>query len=103
MLLALDPCGGNDSDTMFPLLYKQVPRQLAPELTVIFRHLNKGGNFTACWRLANVVTVPKESSSSDVGEYRSISITPLLPKVFEKIVAAKLSHYMKCSSLLAPS
>ena len=33
----------------------------------------------------------KESSSSDIVEYTRISITNLLPKVFENIVAGKLS------------
>ena len=36
--------------------------------------------------------MPKESPSSDVGDYIFISITSFLSKVFEKIVAEKLSH-----------
>ena len=51
-------------------------RELTPKLAVILRHLVKGNIFPACWRLANVVPVPKESPSSDVGDYRPISIIP---------------------------
>ena len=40
------------------LFYKQVARELAPKLTVIFRHLVKESSFPACWRLADVVPVP---------------------------------------------
>ena len=66
---------------MFPLFYKQVARELAPKLAVIFRHLIKGGSFPACWRFFDVVPVPKVLASSEVGDYRAIFITPVLSKV----------------------
>ena len=46
--------------------------------------------------------VPKGSSSSKVEDYRPISITPVLSKVFEKIVGEKLSHFLEDSSLFPP-
>ena len=54
---------------MFPLFYKQVARELVPKLAVIFKHLLKGGSFSACWRLAGVIPMAEESSSSDVRDY----------------------------------
>ena len=39
----------------------------------------------------------------DVGDYLPVSITPVLSKVFEKIVVVKLSHFLKDNSLLPPS
>ena len=53
--------------------------------------------------IADVVPVPKESSSYNVGDYRSISSTPRLSKAFEKNVARKLSHLLVSSSLLPSS
>ena len=51
--------------------------------------------------MADVFPVPKRSPSSAVGDYnRPISITPVLSKVFEKIVAGKLSHCLESNSLL---
>ena len=43
--LYLDPYGGNDTDGMFPLFYKQVAWELAPKLALIFRHRVRGGGF----------------------------------------------------------
>ena len=43
LILDLDPYNGNDPDEIFPLAYKQVARELALKLFVIFRHLVKGG------------------------------------------------------------
>ena len=79
----------------FPLFYKQVARELAFKLAVIPRYLVKGDSFPACWRLVVVAPVPKKSSSSDDGHYTPISITPLLSKIFEKIVFWKLSNFWK--------
>ena len=77
--------------------------KLAARSAVIFRHLVKGGCFPVCWRLADVVPVPKGSPSLNVGYYRPISITSVLSMVFENIVVEKLSHYLEANSLLPPS
>ena len=60
-------------------------RKLVPKLVVIFRHL--------VFRLADVDPVPKESSSSYVGDYRPISITSVLSNGFQKILAGNLSYF----------
>ena len=91
MLLGLDPYGRNDSNGIFPLFYKQLVRELA----VSFRNLVKGSSFPAYWRLTDVVPMPKKSSSWKVGDYRPISITPVLSKVFEKIVSGKLCPFLE--------
>ena len=46
---------------MIRLFYKHMARELAPELAAILRHLGKGGGvvFPACWRLPDVVPLPK--------------------------------------------
>ena len=54
-------------------------------------------------RLAEIVPMPRGSPFSDVGDYRPILITPLLSKVFEKIVIEKPSHILESNSLLPPS
>ena len=70
-------------------------RGLVPKLTAIFGHLVQWGedSFLAAWGLADVVPVAKGSPSSDIRDYRPISITLLLSKVFEKIVVGKLSRF----------
>ena len=47
LLLVQDLYDGNDPDRMFPLFYKQVVRELATKLAVIFRHLVKN-DFLTC-------------------------------------------------------
>ena len=83
--LDLDSYGGNDSDSMFPLFYKEVARQLASKLALIYRHLVSGVSFPTCWRLTDVVPVAKGSASSVVGDYSPISIILALSKVLKKL------------------
>ena len=75
-------------------------QELALKFAVIFRRLVKGCTFLACWRLADVVPVKKEFSSSDVEDYRPIAITIILSKVFEKFLAKKLDYFLESNSLL---
>ena len=93
LLLDLDPYGGNYPDGIFPLFYEHVTRELAPKFSVIFRHLLGS---RCCPRV-------KRISLLEIGDYRHISITPLLSKVFEKIVAGKLRYFLESNSLLPPS
>ena len=103
VLLELDPYVGNDSDRMFPLFYTQVAWELVPKLTIIFRHLVRGGRFPVCWRLDDVVPVAKGSVFSDIGDYRPPSITSVLSKVVEKIVVGKVTHFLENNSMLLSS
>ena len=72
----------------------------APLLSVVFRRLLRPGSFHACWRHANVTPIPKGPSSSSVSKYRKMSITPVLSKVFERLVAVRLGRFMEHSGVL---
>jgi len=95
----LDEHGGVDPVGVFPLFYKKVADILAPKLSRIFRGLLRSGSFPLCWRVANVTAIPKDGTSSDVSDYRPISITPILSKVYERLLSAKLSRYCESRGL----
>ena len=97
----LDTFGGCDPLGFLPIFYKKIAPALAPKLAVIFRILIRRGSFPDCWRTANVTPIPKGSSpSSDPGEYRPISITPVLSKVFERLIAKRLVRFLNRLNLL---
>ena len=80
---------------MFPLILQRTADVLAPRLSVVFRRLLRLGSFPACWRQANVTPNPKGPLSSSVANYRPISITPVLSKVFQRLVAVRLRRFME--------
>ena len=90
LLLDLDPYGGTDPLGMFPLFLKRTADVMAPHLSVVFQRLVCLGSFPACWRQANVTPIPKGPPSSSVANYRPISITSVMSKVFERLVSVRL-------------
>ena len=85
---------------MFPLFLERTADVLAPRLSVVFRRLVRLGSFPACWRQANVTPIPKGPPSSSVANYRPISITPVLSKVFERLVSVRRGRFMERSGVL---
>ena len=57
-------------------------------------------SFPACWRQANVTSIPKGPSASSVANYRPISITPVLSNLFERLVAVRLGRFMEHCGVL---
>ncbi len=100
LLLALDSHGGTDPLGMFPMFLKETAAVLAPKLSAVFRRLILTGSFPMCWRNANITAIPKGSPSSDASNYRPISITPLLSKIFEHVISGRLSRYLEHSHLI---
>ena len=66
----------------------------------MFRRLVRLGSFPSCWRQANVTSIPKGPPSSSVANYRPISITSVLSKVFERLVSVRLGRFMEHCDVL---
>ena len=95
LLSELDEYGGTDPNGLIPLLFKGLSCQLAPKLSVTFRILIRRGSFSECWCFGNVTSIPKElSPSPSSSDYRPISITPCLSKIFERLQVKRLSVYL---------
>ena len=82
LLLDLDIHGGFKPLGVFPLILKMVANIIAPKLSIIFYGLINLGSFQECWPSANVTAIPKGAPSPDRENYHSISITPILSKVY---------------------
>ena len=85
---------------LFPLFLERTADVLAPRLSVVFRRLVHLGSFPACRRQANVTHIPNDPRSSCVTNYRPISITSVLSKVFERLVSVRLERFMEHSGVL---
>ena len=85
---------------MFPLFLKRTADVMAPRLSVVFRRFVRLGSFPASWRQANAILIPKGPTSSSVANYRSIPITSILAKVFERLVSVRLGRFMERSGVL---
>ena len=98
--LYLDTYGGVDDLGAFPLFLKKVTDIIAPKLRIIFCRPIRLGSFLECWRSANVAAIPKDTPSSERENYLPISITPILSKVYGKLVFHKHSSFCEKYGLL---
>ena len=71
-----------------------------PRLSVVYRRLVRLGSLTPCWRQANVTPILKGLPSSSIENYRPISTTSVLSKVFERLVSVRLRRFIESSCVL---
>ena len=100
LLLDLDAYGGAGPDGIFPLFLKKTANVLSTKIAVILRKYARAGNFSMCWRVGNVSPLSKcGSGSSCPSDYHPITITPVLSKVFERLLAKRLNAFAEKNNL----
>ena len=97
LLLDLDSYGGVDPLGVFPLFFKMVADIVAPKLSAIFQRLIRSGSFRVCWCSAKVAAISKGPPFIEKENYRPMSLIPILPKVFEKLISHRLSGFCERS------
>ena len=100
LLLELDPYGSAGPDGIFPLFFIKTANYLAPKISTVLRKLVRIGGFSMCWRVGNITPVPKSGSANSCpSDYRPITITPVLSKVFERLLAKRLNNFAEKKNL----
>ena len=102
VLKNLNPTKASGHDGLDARILKECASVLAPSLTRIFNYSFKLCKFPTSWKLANVIPVHKSGNLQDVKNYRPISLTCVVSKVFERCVYNKISpllieqiHYLQ--------
>ena len=74
---------------------------IAPSLTYIFNLSLSTGEFVDDWKIARVTSIHKDGSRQIVGNYRPISVLPLISKIFEKEIFQQLYKHMNENNLMS--
>lgn len=81
-------------DGLSASLLKTLAPAIAPNLATIMNRSMAIGSFPSVWKRANVAAVWKgKGSKTDAGNYRPISILPVLARMFEREVAGQLAKH----------
>ena len=102
-LLDLDPNGGVDPSGCFLIFFRKTASVLAPKLSRLFPRLLHCGEYPLEWRIADVTPIPKGPLSAHVCNYRPISITPVLSKVFERLISLRFGRFLERSGSCLPT
>ena len=73
---------------------------VGPSLAYIFKCCIDAEIFPNEWKIAKVTPLFKKESKRELGNYRPISVLPLVSKIFEKIIYCQLYDYLQDNSLL---
>ena len=100
LLLEHDAYGGAGPDGIFPLFFVKAATYLAPKISTVLCKLVRIRGFNMCWRVGNITPVPKSGSSNSCpSDYRPITITPVLSKIFERLLIKYLDNFAEKRNL----
>ena len=83
----LNPDKAPGTDGIKPIVLKELREELAPIIQLLFQKSIFTGKIPTDWTKANVSPVFKKGSKSGPANYRPISLTCILCKVMEHIIA----------------
>ena len=90
LLKGLSPHKAAGPDKFKPIVLQTLHKKLAPILQLIFQRSIDTGKIPDIWKEANVSSIYKKGEKSDPSNYRPISLTCVLCKILEHIVASSL-------------
>ena len=89
-----------DLDDILPSLLKDVTSCLAEPLTYLINMSLRTGQVPNEWKQAKVLPNFKSGNATELGNYRPISILPVLSKVLERVVHTQFIDYLESNRLL---
>jgi hypothetical protein len=82
-------------------MLRNVSRKALVHLTHLFNHLLGLGYFPSTWKKAKVMPIPKpHKPSTDPNSYRPVSLLSTLGKLFERVIAVRLTSFVNQQRLL---
>ena len=73
---------------------------VGPSLAYVFKSCIDAEIFPNEWQIAKVTPLFKKGSNRELGNYRPISLLPLISKIFQKILYRQLYDYLQDNSVL---
>ena len=102
LLTSLDPSKACGPDNLSPRVLKELAPDIAPAVTRIFNVSYSTGKVPDDWRHANVVPAYKKGKKTLPVNYRPISLTCVLCKLFEHCVTKHIMQHCEKHNILYP-
>ena len=89
-------------DNISPHLLKDAAVIITNSLTQIINASLSQASIPADWKAARVIPLYKAGKANQVGNYRPISILPVISKLVERAVQVKLGKHLSDHNILSP-
>jgi len=100
-LLQLNVAKSMGPDNLHPHFLKNIAKEISLPLSVIFNKSLHERDIPNDWRVANVTAIYKNGNRNNVKNYRPISLTCILCKLFESIIKDSIMDYLKKHGMLS--
>jgi len=90
-------------DDLPPILLRRTAKAIADPLTKIFQESLNSGQIPMDWKNANVTPIHKKGSKKNVANYRPISLTSQVCRIFERIIKEEITMYLDTNKLITES
>jgi ribonuclease HI/retron-type reverse transcriptase len=88
-------------DPISYIIIKQIPTKAKLELLKLFQACWTEGVIPGAWKKATVVAIPKPGKPrNNPSNYRPISLTPHLGKIYERIIKHRLEYYLEKHNII---
>ena len=94
-LKQINPNKSQGPDKIGGLVIKNCAISISIPLSILFNISHRTGIISAEWKTANIVPVHKKGDKSSINNYRPISLTSILSKIFEKCIRDELLTHCK--------
>ena len=102
LLIKINPNKAAGHDNIRPRLLKELAKEIAPILTLIFQTSIETGDVPSDWRNANVSPVFKKGERYRAENYRPISLTCICCKLIEHIITSHIMNHADRHQILYP-
>ena len=103
LIVVLNPNKAHGYDGLSIRMLQIGSYSISKPLSIIFRNCLKAGYFPTAWKKANVVPVHKKGNRQILNNYRSVSLSTICSKLFEKIIFDKIFKHLTVNKLLNPN
>ena len=101
LLQSLKPNKSPGPDSIHPKILKELAEELAVPFKILFDLTMNKGKIPSGWKQAEVRPIFKKGAKTSPDNYRPVSLTSVVCKVFEKIVREALCKHMQDNNILS--
>ena len=101
LIKAANPKKATGPDHVSPRDLSLIGDSVIHSLLLIFRKSVSDASFPSSWKLSRVNPIFKKGSSTDVNNYKPISLISIPGKILEDVVSDTLNNHMESQGLLS--
>ena len=90
----------SDANSISNRCIKELPDEALSILQIIFNKSLDESYLPPIWKSAHIIMLPKKGDPNDINNFRPISITPVLMRLFEKVILFRIQDFNETNNII---